>query len=69
MLSPQDFRQEVDLEQVSWVAPTAEISLAGDTIAGQDFWWYLTIGVLLLLLAELLILVLQPRSHRTPTTA
>ena len=69
MLSPQDFRLEVDLEQVSWVAPTAEISLAGDTIAGQDFWWYLTIGVLLLLLAELLILVLQPRSHRTPTTA
>ncbi|HAY82126.1 MAG TPA: hypothetical protein DCY79_20165, partial [Planctomycetaceae bacterium] len=62
MLSPQEFEQAIDLQQVSWVAPTAEISLSGDTIAGQNFWWFLTIGVLLLLLAELLILASQPRT-------
>ncbi|MDP6446704.1 MAG: VWA domain-containing protein, partial [Pirellulaceae bacterium] len=41
---------------VRWLGPNDTISLAGSQVRGQDSWWWLTLGILLLLLIELGIL-------------
>lgn len=42
--------------KLRWVEEGSEISLAGTAIRGQGMWWYLTLAVFLLLLAEMLTL-------------
>lgn len=52
-------------EQFRWVAPGAEISLAGASIRGQTSWWWLACIVLVLLLVEMSVLAwptLEPKN-------
>lgn len=46
-----------------WIEAGEDISLAGAAIRGQESWWYITLAVLILLLAEMVVLawpVLRP---------
>jgi hypothetical protein len=43
-------------ERLRWVGPGETISLAGAQVRGQDWWKYLILAVLLLLLVELFLL-------------
>lgn len=43
-------------DQWRWVGESDEISLAGAGVRGQDLWWWLALGVLILLLLELVVI-------------
>jgi hypothetical protein len=71
-LSAGRFAELAEGSQLRWVEEGDEISLAGTQIRGQDLWWYLALGVLLLLLAEMLVLAwpqLKPTPAESPTAA
>jgi hypothetical protein len=56
-LTRSDFEELSPGENVRWVAPGDDITLAGTTMNGQNSWWWLVLAVLVLLLAEMSILV------------
>jgi hypothetical protein len=55
-LTRQQFDERQLGERLSWVGPGETISLAGAQVRGQNWWKYLIVAVLLLLLVELLLL-------------
>jgi hypothetical protein len=55
-LSREKFEELAAGTSLRWVEPGEDISLAGAAIRGQTSWWYLALGVLILLLAEMLVL-------------
>jgi len=70
-LTPIDRKQLDSLresENLSFVAPGEEISLAGQAIRGQNSWWWLALAVLLLLLAETSVLAVPTIVFSRDTT-
>jgi hypothetical protein len=67
-LTRSDLEELSPGENVHWVAPGDEITLAGTTMHGQSPWWWLVLTVLVLLLAEMAILVwpARPGSQALP---
>ena len=55
----EQFETRVGSANVRWVGPEEDISLAGSQIRGQNSWWWLVLGILIFLGAELAILA-QP---------
>jgi len=55
-LTQEQFEARVGGANVRWVGPDEDISLAGSQVRGQTSWWWLILGVLVLLGAELAIL-------------
>lgn len=58
-LARGEFEQLAAASDVQWVGEQETISLVGSRIRGQNSWWYLVIGVLVVLLSELGILAYQ----------
>jgi len=55
-LSAGRFAELAEGSPLRWVEEGDDISLAGTAIRGQNLWWYLAAGVLLLLLVEMAVL-------------
>ena len=64
----EEFEEIAAESPLSWVRAGDTISLAGSQIRGQSSWWYLTLAVLIFLLAELLILA-WPKMTETNNAA
>jgi hypothetical protein len=51
------FRERIGKQDnVKWIGRGERINLEGARVSGQDFWWWLMLGVLLCLLAEFVVL-------------
>jgi hypothetical protein len=65
-LTREQFETRVGTASVRWVDSDEDISLAGSQIRGQNSWWWLILGVLVLLGAELAILAQPSFAGRQP---
>ncbi len=70
-LPREKFEERASGTQMGWVGVGEEISLAGATIQGQNWWWYLVMFVFACLLVEMGILawpVLRQQSEAALTS-
>jgi hypothetical protein len=63
----ESFERQPLAEQLRWVGANEEVSLAGARIRGQDFWWWLALGVFVLLLLEFVVIGWPAMMDRRPT--
>jgi len=71
-LTRTQFDEAAQTADFRWIGPGEEISLAGTAIRGQTSWWWIVLGVLVLLLAEMAVLAwpaFQPAAQVAPNTA
>jgi hypothetical protein len=65
-ISRQPFQQQAG-DAFEWVGPNEDISLAGVQLHGQNWWRWLVIAALAMLLLEMTILAGTERARQTPT--
>lgn len=59
-LTGRDLEKLAGNAEFRWVAPRDEINLAGAVTHGQNSWWWLALGVLMLLVIEMFVVTVPP---------